>query len=268
MTRLPIEICLALLLSVPVAFADCANAGDDVLGHIRQSGTLRVATTGDYRPFSFQAPDGTRAGIDVDVAQALAAELGVKLEWIDTTWPTLLGDLANQRYDIAMSGISMTPERAAAGCLSAPYFTTGKTILARCELKQRYTTLDQLNQPAATVIVNPGGTNEQFVRTHLPRAHVIVNPDNRSIFAALAAGAADVMITDAVEAQLEAAAHPQLCLPTDTIFERVDKVYLMPPDQAWRKWIDAWLERLHASGRFDAIASGHLRSRQSAPNPT
>jgi len=197
-------------------------------------------------------------GIDVDLAANLANELDVKLEWVDTSWANLLADLANHRFDIGMSGISVTPARAAVGIFSTPYFTTGKTILARCAVQQRFATLDQLNRPGATVIVNPGGTNEQFVHAHLPHAKVVINPDNRSIFDALAAGAADVMITDAVEAQIEAAAHPQLCLPTHTQFEQVEKAYLLPRDPAWQASVDAWLERMRTSGRIDAAIRNHL----------
>jgi cyclohexadienyl dehydratase len=256
-TRPRIELCAALVFCA--LFADAVDANDsvDVLMQIHQSRTVRVATTGDYRPFSYYL-DGSRAGIDVDLAAMLANELGVTLVWVDTSWTHLLGDLTNQRFDIAMGGISVTAERAAAGRFSTPYLTTGKTILARCAVQQRFVTLAQLNQSNATVIVNPGGTNEQFVRAHLPHAHVIVNPDNETIFDALAAGAADAMITDAIEARLEAAAHHELCLPTGTLFAQVEKAYLMPADDAWQSWVDAWLERIRADGRLDAITRRYL----------
>ena len=240
------------------AAAAVADDQSDTLIQIHQRGTLRVATTGDYRPFSFAASDQSRTGIDVDLAMVLAGELGVKVEWVDTSWATLLSDLAARRYDIAMGGVSITAERAAAGRFSTPYFTTGKTILARCAVAGRLLTLDSLNRPDVTVIVNPGGTNEQFVRAHLPHAHILVNSDNRSIFDALAGGAADAMVTDAVEAQLEAAAHRQLCAPTAAVFEQVDKAYLMPPDSAWQAWIDAWLERMRASGQLAAILQRYV----------
>jgi cyclohexadienyl dehydratase len=253
-----IELSFALLLSVSPAAADCIDTGINVIDAVRARHTLRVATTGDYRPFSFTQGDEPHMGIDADAARALADELDVQIEWVVTSWATLVDDLAAQRYDIAMSGISITPARAAVGCFSTPYFTTGKTVLARCSTKQRYTTVAQIDRADVSVIVNPGGTNEQFVRTQLPHARVIVHPDNRTIFDALAGGAADVMITDAVEAHLEAAAHPELCVPTSVLFERVEKAYLMPRDPAWRAWIDAWLARMNASGEFAEMTRRYL----------
>ena len=77
--------------------------------------------------------------------------------------------------------------------------------------------------------MNPGGTNERFVREHLHSARVVVHEDNRTIFAALASGEGDVMITDAVEARLEAQANPALCVSQPPVlFETVEKAYLIP----------------------------------------
>src|SRR6185436_7149677 len=128
----------------------------------------------------------------------------------------------------------------AAGCFTAPYFHTGKTVLRRCALDRTFDALAQLDDPSVRVIVNPGGTNERFVRTHLPHAHVVAHDDNRTIFRALAAGEADVMITDAVEAQLESRSNPALCVADPPpLFESVDKAYLIPKDARWQTWLDA-----------------------------
>jgi cyclohexadienyl dehydratase len=223
-----------------------------------QRGTLRVATTGDYRPFSFYTPDGSRTGIDVDVARALAGAVGVRVEWVDTSWPTLLDDLAAGRFDIAMSGISIMPARAAVGCFSAPYFETAKTVLARCDVIGRYRTLATIDHPNVTVIVNPGGTNERFAREHLNRARLVMHPDNVSIFAALANGDADLMITDRVEAELVAAANPTLCAAERVAFEPVEKAYLMPGDPRWQAWFDDWFARFRDSKAYREILARYL----------
>lgn len=222
---------------------------------------MRVATTGDYRPFSFYGPDGSRRGIDVDVAKALADALGVPVEWVDTSWPTLLDDLAAGRFDIAMSGISITPARADVGCFGTPYFETAKTVLARCVVVGRYHTLASIDRPDVTVIVNPGGSNERFVRTHLSHARRVLHPDNVSIFAALVAGGADLMITDRVEAQLQAAANPTLCVSDDVAFEPVHKAYLMPGDPRWRTWFDSWFARYRDSDAYREILARYLPRR-------
>ena len=253
-----------LLCASNASGSECAGGGRDVLSDIRTRGTLRVAHTNDYRPFSFIGVDAAPSGIDADLAKRLAADLGVSLQWIDTTWTTLTADLQANRYDIAMSGVSVNTDRALIGCFSTTYFVTGKTVLARCASQRRFDTLAQLDAPSVTVIVNPGGTNERFVREHLRHARIVVHDDNRTIFGALAAGAADAMITDAVEARLEARSNPALCVADPPpLFATVEKAYLIPRDPQWQTWLDAWLAKQKSSGELDAVLLRYLN----APSP-
>jgi len=266
-TRRPSELLIALALVTCNASGEhCAGDGRDVMADIRAHGALRVAHTGDYRPFSFTDAAKAPVGIDVDLAKRLASELGVSLQWVNTSWASLVADLRADRYDIAMSGVSVSAEREAAGCFTSPYFRTGKTVLTRCALDRTFDALAQLDDPSVRVIVNPGGTNERFVRAHLPNAHVIAHDDNRTIFHALAAGEADVMITDAVEAQLEARSNPALCLADPPpLFEHVEKAYLIPKDARWQAWLNAWLVRINSSGEFDAVQRRYLDVPSSLP---
>lgn len=94
--------CLALLASASL------QAQESRLDRILESGVLRVATTGDYKPFSYRTEEGGYAGFDVDMAQRLAESLGAKLVVVPTSWPNLMRDFADDRFDIAMSGIRST----------------------------------------------------------------------------------------------------------------------------------------------------------------
>ncbi len=78
------------------------------LAAIKSVGTLRVGMTGDYAPYSVRGADGQISGADVQMAQELAQSLGVVLVIVPTTWKTLQADLAADRYDIAMGGVSVT----------------------------------------------------------------------------------------------------------------------------------------------------------------
>jgi cyclohexadienyl dehydratase len=267
-TPRPNDLLIALLLWACNASADatCAAGGRDVLADLHARGTLRVAHTNDYRPFSYTDAMGKPTGIDVELGERLAAELGVRLQWVDTTWESLVGDLRADRYDIAMSGVSVTEERSVAGCFTAPYFVTGKTVVTRCELHRSFDTLAQLDVASIRIIVNPGGTNERFVRDHLSHAVVVMHDDNRTIFRALAAGEADAMITDAVEARLQARSNPALCVADPPpLFEQVAKAYLTPNDPNWQTWLDAWLSRLTASGDLDAVTRRYLEQPSESP---
>jgi hypothetical protein len=110
------------------------------LDAVQKAGVLRICTPGDYKPFSFQKPDGTFEGIDVDLMASLTASLGVKPEYIKTSWSNLMPDMTAGKCDMAVGGISVTTERQKKAFFSAPYMVNGKTPIARCADVAKYQT--------------------------------------------------------------------------------------------------------------------------------
>lgn len=228
------------------------------LEQILETGMLRVGTTGDYAPFSHSL-DGVRyEGIDIDLAADLAAALGVKLELVPSSWPTLMADLEAGRYDLAMSGVSRTTDRARTGYFSAPYHVGGKQPIARCTDGARFASMEGIDQPGVRVIVNPGGTNEAFVDARIKRANKLLHPDNRTIFAALTLGEADVMITDSIEVAVQTRKNPALCAPMADLLTYQEKGFLMPQDPALKAYVDLWLDLRLGDGTVRRLIDEHL----------
>src|SRR5580704_18288466 len=113
--------------------ANASMNSDDspTLRNIRAAGVLRVGTTGDYTPFSLLQPDGSYQGADIDMAHDLAGRLGVRAEWVPTVWVDLLDDFLAGRFDIAMGGVTVNPQRAEKAFFSLPTFVDGKRPLCR-----------------------------------------------------------------------------------------------------------------------------------------
>jgi len=233
---------------------------NNVLANILNSGVLRVGTTGDYPPFSY-IDDGSEkySGIDIDLARNLAGSLGVELQLISTSWPDLMADLAADKYDVGMSGISRTLLRQRTAFFSKAYSTGGKTPIVHCDAVAELNSLHKIDRSAVRVIVNPGGTNEKFVRKHINNAQLIVYPDNTRIFNQIIDKHADVMITDAIEVKLQQQLHPELCaaMPGE-LFTHAEKGYLMPQDIALKEYVDAWLRELIQTGVSDSTFSSYL----------
>src|SRR5262252_600048 len=207
--RIAVIIAGTLLIGLVVPLPTAARP----LAAIKADGTLRVGMTGDYPPYSMRGPDSQFSGADMTMAAGLARSLGVVLVIVPTAWKTLQADLAADRFDIAMGGVSVTPHRAAAGDFSIPVLHDGKRPIARCADKDRYTSIDAIDRPGVRVVVNPGGTNERFARANLSHAALTEHPDNRTIFDEIAAGHADVMVTDGAEVITRRACIPASCAP-------------------------------------------------------
>jgi cyclohexadienyl dehydratase len=229
------------------ALAEVRQRPSPVLQRIGATHVLRVGITGDYAPFSTES-GGSLAGADIDLALRLAEHLHAQPVFIRTSWRSLVQDLRADDFDLAMGGVSVTPERSAQGAFSIPYASGGKTIVARCVDASRFHDLEHVDRRNVRVIVNPGGTNEQYVREHLHRAQIRVYGDNRTIFDELRAGRADVMITDDTEADLQVHRHSELCRALAGTLTHADKAILMPKDPAWVEAVNGWLKQEIAAG--------------------
>ncbi len=224
------------------------------LDQITTRGVLRVCTTGDYRPFSYQRPDDKLEGIDIDMATLLAQSLNVKIQYVLTTWPTLMSDFM-EKCDIAMGGVSTTLDRQQRVFFTSPYLPDGKTPIARCTETDKYQTIAQIDQPSVRVIVNPGGTNERFARQHFPHAQLTVYSDNVTIFQQILAGKADVMVTDVSETLLQHKLNPALCsVHPSQPFQYSEKAYMTPRgDIVFQQYVNQWLHFALVTGVFQAI---------------
>ncbi|WP_445160513.1 transporter substrate-binding domain-containing protein [Mycobacterium sp. Dal123C01] len=247
--------------TVMVFGASCGSPASTMgdLGQITKNGLVRVCSTGDYRPFTYLDPHGQWSGMDIDMAHNLAQRLNVKLDLVQTTWATMMSDL-DAKCDIAMGGISITLDRARQGLYSNPYLRDGKAAVVRCTDGSKYQTLAAIDQPGVRVVVNPGGTNADFVKARIHRATVANYPDNNTIFTQLTAGQADVMITDASEIRWQTRQDAQLCGESiDHPFTFEQKAYLVrQSDEALRSWLNEWLNIANNDGTFAAISQNWL----------
>ena len=199
---------LVSALAFSLAAAAPSWAGER-LNQILDTKVLRVGTPGDYRPFAIKTDAGYQ-GHDIDTIEAMAKELGVKIEYVPTTWPNLLKDLQANRFDVAVGGITRNVPRLRYAAMLPGYAPFGKVALVRTEDKAKFKTVQDLNQPGVRVIKNPGGTNEAFVLQNLKAAQVSTHEKNAEIPALIASGKGDVMITETYEALHYSKADPRL----------------------------------------------------------
>ncbi|WP_290749522.1 transporter substrate-binding domain-containing protein [Exiguobacterium sp. UBA3968] len=206
---------------------------------------LVVGTTGDYKPFTYWNEERNRyQGFDIEVIQAFAKAADLDVTFVKTTWPTLSEDTKSGKFDIAVGGITKKVEREVVGDFTSSYFSFQKAPLVKKEDVKRLNSLDAINDPSVKIGVNPGGTNEAFVKKHFPKANVTVFEKNLDIPKAVQSGQVDVMVTDDIEA-LHYATELNLAVPKLTeAWEAAEMAYLMKPGQkqlgdVFRVWIES-----------------------------
>ena len=188
---------------------------DGKVAEIIDHGTIFFGTTGDYRPLSFSEPDGTYWGFGIEMAKEIANRLGVSIQFVPTSWPTLTADVLTepQLFDLAIGGITITETRRETMLMSDGYLANGKTILCRASEASHYKSLADIDKPEVTVMVNPGGLNEKFANENLTHANIVVHQKNEEIPTLVAEGQADVMITEITEAPYYVQTDPRLAAP-------------------------------------------------------
>ena len=195
---------------------------------------LRVGTTGDYPPLTFLNPQTHQyQGTDITLIEAFAKAEHLQIQFVQTTWPTLSQDLLADRFDLAIGGISDSPERQQQFLVSNPIGYTGKIPLVRCADVTQYQTLAAINQPNVRVVENVGGTNLSFAKQSVPKAQLIIVQNNQAPFVYLSQNKADVMLTDSTEAIYRQQITPGLCAvnPTHFLSPATAKVVLFRKDE-------------------------------------
>lgn len=255
--RSGLSACLAIL---GIAAPALAQSPASQLDTVQSRGALLVCTTGDYKPFTL-AKDGGFEGIDIELAKSLAKALGVEAKFVQTKWSELMNDFTAGKCDVAMGGISVTLDRQKRAFFSQPYLVNGKAPIVRCTDKAKFQSVADIDKPETRVIVNPGGTNERFVRANFKQAQIEVYPDNVTIFDQILAGKADIMIAESIETKVQEKAKPGLCaVNPDEPLQYGEMGYLLPRgDVAFKAFVDQWLHLAKATGEFTRIYDQFVR---------
>ena len=114
--------------------ADASTTSGNLLDKLNNKETILVGTMGTYAPFTYHEKDGTLTGYDVEVTRAVAAKLGVKVEFKETPWDAMMAGLKAGRFDIVANQVALTsPERQAMFDKATPYSWSGKMLVARAD---------------------------------------------------------------------------------------------------------------------------------------
>ena len=143
---------------------------DAAVKAIKDKGKLVLATSADYPPYEWHLlKDGKDeiVGFDIEIAKAIADEMGVELEIKDLDFDGIIPSIASGQADIGIAGLSATPEREEAVNFSAPYFTNEQVVLVRKEDAEKYKKMEDF--AGKVVGAQTGSIQEETVRENFPK---------------------------------------------------------------------------------------------------
>ncbi len=233
-----------------------ADLSVPVLTRLKASGELPVCIWPDYYGITFRNPyTGQLSGIDVELSEAFAKDLGVKLRYVESSFATVIDDVTKGRCDIAMFAIGVTPQRRERLAFSAAYLQSdiyGITTRSSRLVK----TWDDIDQPGVAVAVQAGTFMEPVMTERLKQARLVVIRPPKTREAELAAGRIDVFMTDYPYSRrlLENADWMRL-IPPPKPFHVLPYAYAVRPgDEAWLTRINSFVAAIKADGRLAAAA--------------
>ncbi len=198
--------------------SDSLSSSQSLLESIKADGKLVVGTASGYAPYEFaDTSEGNKiVGVDIELAQAIADELGVKLEVQDMTFSALLSSLTANKIDLAIAGICVTEERKKTIDFSDTYIDAEQKVLVRKEDVSKYTTLDKFD--GDKVGAQKSTTQETLANTEIKDATVVSLEKVPDLILELKDKKINGIIIESVVAEQYILANPDLVL-CDAKFE-------------------------------------------------
>lgn len=229
------------------------------LERILETGELRVCIWPDYYGVSYRNPKTrTLTGIDVEMAGALAADLGVGLRFVESAFSQLVEDIATDRCDVAMFAVGITPQRRTSMRFTEPYLASDIYAIAS-NGNHRVRQWADIDRPGTVVAVAKGTVHETVMRERLRHAtlRVLDTPHAREV--EVQSGRADVFMTDYPYSRrmLATTDWARLIEPEDE-FHITPYAYALPlGDDPWWARLQRFVEDIKRDGRLLAAARRH-----------
>jgi ABC-type amino acid transport substrate-binding protein len=245
----------ALAVTSLTAYQASAQQLQSHLYDITKSGTLKVCIWPQYYAISLRNPDtGKLEGIDIDLSEQLAKDLGVKLEYVETSFSTFIADLQASKCDLGMFGVGATMKRAQAVAFTQPYLISG--VYAVVQKGGKIKSWADIDKPGVNVGMPLGSYIEPFMRGYLKNAKVVAVAPPATVQAELMSHRVDVMATDfPASTKMNAQFDWSMTLSPPEPMSVTPYAYVMNQgDQIWLNYVNLFVQNIKLDGRLKAAA--------------
>lgn len=250
------KIIFGLLLAVTTLFsADLALWQKSTLNEIVKRGELRVGLEPGYLPFEMKDKRGSVIGFDVDVAREMAKAMGVKLTLVPTSWDGLIPGLITDKFDIIISGMTISQERNLRVNFADPYIIVGQTLLVRKGLEKGVKNYKDLDRSDLRLVTKFGVSAEYAAKRLFKNVKLKTYDTEAEAVQELLNGKADIFIFDLpfnVAFMSQKGAGMLVHLDTPLTYEPLGWA-VKKGDPDFLEWLNHFLVQIKNDGTYDEL---------------
>lgn len=257
-------LALTTVLALTACGANKKESSDKLYNKVKDKGTLTVALNPEFAPFEFQTiEDGKNkiVGSDIDLANEIGKALGVKVKFEAMDFNNVLASVQSGKTDIAISGISATPERKKAYDFSTPYYTAKNVMIVKKSEADKYKKLSDFD--GVKVAAQKGSIQENILTDQIKNVKEVSLVKNGQMINELNNGTVSGVIFEEPIAKAYVAANPDLTIATDIKFDssKSDSYAIALPKDSGKlkKEIDAVIEKLKADGKINQFVEENFK---------
>lgn len=254
---------ILLLITLTIAgltFSYAAEADTTSrLDRVKSAKVVRVCIWPDYFSITYRNPKTQQlAGIDIDMAKELGKDLGVVVEFVDSSFSKLVDDVTQDHCDVAMFAVGITRERASKLRFTAPHLSSDIYAITT-QTNRRIKDWEDIDKPGTVVAVAKGTLHEAAMKDKLKAARLLILDTPFAREQEVQSGRADVFMTDYPYSQrfLTNADWARLVSPPGTYHLTPYAYAVKPGDDQWHARLERFVSDVKKDGRLMASAKRH-----------
>ncbi len=215
-------IAVLLMAAMPVMAGKLQNqlVSESTIDQVMRRGVLRVGMD-TFLPWAMKDKKGELVGFEIDVARRLAADMGVKVEFVPTKWAGIIPALLTGKFDVVIGGMGIQTKRALKVNFSIPYDYSGMAIVAHKKKAAGFATLKDFNKAEVEIACKLGTTAVTAAKKYFPKARLRLFDDEAQAYQELRNGNVHAVVGSAPRPAYEAIKYPEtMFLPLDSNFAK------------------------------------------------
>lgn len=241
---------------------DLNHDGDSIVDAIRRRGLLKVGV-GLFEPWVMCNKSGDLIGYEIDVATKLASDLGVRIAFERTDWYFIVPALIEDKFDLVISGMGITPERGLLINFTIPYSEFGTLVLLNIDELADPETISELNNPDVILGARAGTVPAQVISELVPQATTRFFDSDQEMLVSLLEGEIHGVAVDQIKATQWLHLHPdQLASPFDLFNKVPEAIALRKQDFDGLNFLNGWIQHYASNGWLAERRSYWFKTRE------